>query len=144
MGLSSRQVSLWADRQWSYYGSWLLWEAPWELTSKTLSPTSVCVGRGTSVRGDTPSVLYVIDADHDLDDPTEGSWAGRYHKPFPDERPQYWTGIDGAAAWNYAEPRLTWANRSVVFAARKQTLLDRRPAMYVAFLEKVRRLYGAN
>ncbi len=94
--------------------------------------------------GDTPSVLYVIDADHDLDDPTEGSWAGRYHKPFPDERPQYWTGIDGAAEWNYAEPRLTWANGSVVFAARKQTLLDRCPAMYVAFLEKVRRLYGAN
>ena len=27
--------------------------------------------------GDTPSVLYVIDQTHDLDNPTQSSWAGK-------------------------------------------------------------------
>ncbi|MFW5759856.1 MAG: hypothetical protein ACOCXH_02615 [Cyclobacteriaceae bacterium] len=37
--------------------------------------------------GDTPSVLYVIDPEHDIDGPTESSWAGKFKQPFPQMRP---------------------------------------------------------
>jgi len=30
---------------------------------------------------DTPSVLYLIDPTHDINDPTTSSWAGKFKKP---------------------------------------------------------------
>jgi hypothetical protein len=53
--------------------------------------------------GDTPSVLYVIDPNHDLDDPTQSSWAGKFTKPFPDERPNYYTDLNGPVEWDYSQ-----------------------------------------
>ena len=92
--------------------------------------------------GDTPSVLYVIDPDNDLDDPTKGSWAGRFYRPFPDTRPKYWTGIDGGNNWDYANPLNTWDNAPAVHRARRQTLLEKRQDMYKSFMAKVKDLYG--
>lgn len=92
--------------------------------------------------GDTPTVLYVIDPNHDREDPTVASWAGRYTKPFPKERPNFWTGISGGHEWNYADPAKTWHNATKVHQARVQTLLEQRPAMYAALLGKVKALYG--
>jgi len=60
--------------------------------------------------GDTPSVLYVIDPDHDKDDPTKSSWAGKFKKPFPQERPNYYTDDNGPVEWNmkiHALPGIT-------------------------------------
>ena len=53
--------------------------------------------------GDTPTVLYLIDPDNDLDDPSKGSWGGRYTRPFPHSRPNFWTGITGG--YGYAAIR---------------------------------------
>ena len=36
--------------------------------------------------GDTPSVLYLLDPDHDIEDPTQPSWAGKFAQPFPELR----------------------------------------------------------
>ena len=41
--------------------------------------------------GDTPTVLYLIDATHDKEDPTQSSWAGLFARPFPNSRPNYFT-----------------------------------------------------
>lgn len=92
--------------------------------------------------GDTPTVLYMIDPDHDLNIPTETSWAGRYVKPFPKARPNYWTGINGGHDWNYDNPRETWSNASAVYQARAKTLADQRGAMYTALLRRVQTIYG--
>jgi hypothetical protein len=92
--------------------------------------------------GDTPSVLYLIDPNHNIDDPTQPSWAGRYVKPFPRERPNYWTDIPGDSEWNFADPAETWTNARQRYDAAKQTLLEHRPQMYAALLDKVKRLYS--
>jgi len=92
--------------------------------------------------GDTPSVLYLIDPNHNIDDPTQPSWAGRYVKPFPKERPNYWTDIPGDSEWNFADPAETWTNARQRYDAAKQTLLEHRPKMYAALLDKVKRLYS--
>lgn len=92
--------------------------------------------------GDTPSVLYVVDPDNDLDNPAKGSWAGRYVKPFPDTRPDYWIDIDGGFEWDFANPGKTWHNGPKVYEARAQTLLDKREEMYEHFRNKVLGLYA--
>lgn len=91
--------------------------------------------------GDTPSVLYVIDPNHDLSDPTQPSWAGRFVKPFPTERPNYFTDDCGEIEWDYADPCRTWPNHVAVRNAAKATLEEMRPFMYAALLEKLDRLY---
>gem|GEM_PF-158402 len=91
--------------------------------------------------GDTPTVLYMIDPGHDLNNPAESSWAGRYVKPFPKARPNYWTGITGGHDWNYANPRATWSNASEVYQARAKTLADQRSEMYEALLRRVQTIY---
>jgi hypothetical protein len=92
--------------------------------------------------GDTPSVLYVIDPDNDLDDPTLGSWAGRFVKPFPDERPNYYTDHNGPVEWDYADPCNTWENHVEMNHHAKSTLEKVRPAMYDALLKKLDQVYG--
>ena len=72
--------------------------------------------------GDTPSVLYVIDPQHNLDDPTQSSWAGKFVKPLPQERPNYYTDFNGAVAWNFANPCNTWPNHRHYLSTAKKTL----------------------
>lgn len=92
--------------------------------------------------GDTPSVLYVIDPGHDLDDPAAPSWAGRFARPFPDERPDYYTDVSGAVDWNYADPCQTWDWHEEVRDAAAATLEAERPEMYAALLSKLEALYA--
>jgi ADP-ribosylglycohydrolase len=94
--------------------------------------------------GDTPTVLYLVDPSNNLDDPSHGSWAGRFTRPFPDTRPFYWTGTSGASVWDYSYPCRTWDRAEAVYSARKQTLLDRRPEMYESLLARLRRLYRSD
>lgn len=91
--------------------------------------------------GDTPSVLYVIDPNHNADDPTQSSWAGRFVQPFPEERPQYYTDYHGPIDWDYAEPCKTWHNHQQGQLFAKSTLENRRDEMYQALLEKLRLIY---
>lgn len=90
---------------------------------------------------DTNSLLYLLDVTNDLNDPTQGSWAGQYVNPFP-ERPNYYTGIDGGYEWDYANPVRTWQNANDVFVARIRTCINQREAWHQAFIQKVMQLYG--
>ena len=91
--------------------------------------------------GDTPTVLYVIDPDHNLSDPTEPSWAGAFKKPFPEKRPNYYTDHNGLVEWDYENPCNTWENHVDMNARAKGTLEEQRPEMYRALLEKLNRVY---
>jgi hypothetical protein len=91
--------------------------------------------------GDTPSVLYVIDPDNNLDDPTSGSWAGRFIKPFPDARPNYYADCHGDIEWDYADPCNTWHNHVRVRDHAKSTLEQVRSAMYDDLIGKLQRIY---
>jgi hypothetical protein len=93
--------------------------------------------------GDTPSVLYVIDADHDRDDPTDSSWAGQFVRPFPESRPHYYTDHADAIDWNDADPCSTWERHIEVRDHAKGTLEKRRPERYAALLKKLTELYSA-
>ena len=90
---------------------------------------------------DTNSLLYLLDTSNNLDDPTQGSWAGAYSRPFT-ERPNYYTGIDGGFEWDYATPANTWHNATDVFMARINTCISQRHAWHQAFIEKFMQLYG--
>lgn len=91
--------------------------------------------------GDTPSVLYLIDSDHDLNDPTQPSWAGTFAHPFPTQRPHYYTDDSGPIEWDYVDPCKTWGNREAMYAYNKGTLEAQREEMYTALLEKLTGLY---
>ncbi len=91
--------------------------------------------------GDTPSVLYVIDSSHKLDDPTQSSWAGRFVKPFPENRPNYYTDFSGDIEWNYENPCITWENHEKVGNVAAGTLEKERAEMYEALLKKLESLY---
>lgn len=90
---------------------------------------------------DTNSLLYLLDSSNTLDDPTQGSWAGRYYNPFS-ERPDYYTSIDGGYEWDYANPENTWHNAETVFIARINTCISQRNAWHQAFIHKFMQLYG--
>jgi hypothetical protein len=91
--------------------------------------------------GDTPSVLYVIDPENDLNDPARGSWAGKFFKPFPKERPNYYADYNGPVEWNYNNPCETWKNHVAFRDHAKSTLENQRPQMYEALLSKLEILY---
>lgn len=91
--------------------------------------------------GDTPSVLYVIDPGNDLNDPTQGSWAGKFIKPFPEKRPNYYADWNGPVEWNYSNPCETWENHVAFRDHAKSTLEAKRPEMYEVFLKKLKILY---
>lgn len=92
--------------------------------------------------GDTPSVLYVIDSSHNPDDPTKSSWAGKFKKPFPEKRPNYYTDDNGPVEWNYADPCQTWNNLKEMYTYNKSTLEKERPEMYEALLKKLEKVYN--
>jgi len=91
--------------------------------------------------GDTPSVLYLIDPNHTLNDPTQSSWAGKFVKPFPQNRPNYYTDYNGTVKWDYLNPCSTWKNHKNVRNTAVKTLEDRRPEMYTALINKLTLLY---
>ncbi len=91
--------------------------------------------------GDTPSVLYVIDPGHHLNEPTQSSWAGKFFKPFPEKRPKYYADWNGPVEWNFTNPCETWHNHVAFRDHAKSTLEVRRPEMYEALLEKLKKLY---
>jgi hypothetical protein len=92
--------------------------------------------------GDTPSVLYLVDPDNDLDNPGLGSWAGIFQQPFPDTRPNYWTNVAGDSKYNYADPVNTWRYADEAIEASYRHLLKEREEMYEELLSKVEMLYG--
>ncbi len=94
--------------------------------------------------GDTPSVLYLIDPDNNLDDPTLGSWAGKFTKPFPDERPNYYTDYNGPVEWDYSNPCNTWENHVDMANHAISTLEIVRPEMYRELLNKLSAIYSIN
>lgn len=92
--------------------------------------------------GDTPSVLYMIDPKNELDDPVKGSWAGKFIKPFPEERPNYFTDFNGPVEWDYNNPCNTWQYHVEVNRFAKGTLEEKRPEMYQFMLNKLNALYN--
>ena len=91
--------------------------------------------------GDTPSVLYLIDSAHELNDPTQSSWAGAFNRPFPKNRPFYFTDSNGPHEWDYENPCNTWNNHVKVKEFAIKTLEERRNEMYNALLDKLKDLY---
>lgn len=92
--------------------------------------------------GDTPTVLYLIDPENDLDDPTQGSWAGKFKKPFPKARPNYFTDDNATIEWDYEEPCNSWENLKEMYAHNKSTLHERRAVMYDSLIAKLDQLYN--
>ncbi len=143
----------WLESDWTYAG---MFDGHPELSPETLNTQLRRAGRlGQYIHsrhtqwdkrryfraGDTPTVLYLIDPAHDPDDPTRSSWAGRFVRPFPAERPNYFIGVAGESEWNFADPSQTWANKEAVFAARKQTLSEGYLDMGTKLLARVDGLY---
>ncbi|TDB59518.1 nucleoside hydrolase-like domain-containing protein [Arundinibacter roseus] len=94
--------------------------------------------------GDTPSVLYLLDPSHNPDDPTLSSWAGKFKKPFEQERPNYYTDDNGTIPWNYTDPCASWNQVKAMYVYNKQTLENERPGMYKALIKKLVKIYGKN
>lgn len=92
--------------------------------------------------GDTPSVLYLIDPSNNLDNPEQGSWAGQFTRPFPSQRPNYYTDSAGGEWWDFQEPCNSWHRRAQVYANNTATLLARRESMYASLFEKLNRIYN--
>jgi hypothetical protein len=92
--------------------------------------------------GDTPSVLYLIDPNHNLNDPTQSCWAGQFLKPFPNAKPNYFTDDKGSQTWDYLNPCKTWENHEFVRDVATKTILIRRTEMYNALIEKLNLLYA--
>ncbi len=94
--------------------------------------------------GDTPSVLYLLDQSHNSEDPTQSSWAGKFKRPFEQERPHYFTDDNGNIPWNYVDPCASWHQVKAMYTYNKQTLENKRPGMYKALIEKLGKNYGRN
>ncbi len=94
--------------------------------------------------GDTPTLLYLLEPNVDINDPSQSTWAGRFIKPFPEERPNYWIDDAGNEAWNYKDPSQTWEMAPSVYEHRVRKLMDKRDEMYAAYREKMKILYHKN
>ncbi len=93
--------------------------------------------------GDTPTVMYLIDPNNNLNNPAQGSWAGQFTRPFSN-RPNYYTDVSGGVNWDYANPCNTWGQKAQVYNNSKATLEVRRESMYSALINKLNRVYGRN
>lgn len=140
----------WLEINWTYNGMFV-GEEPGEMFHKLSTYGSLGLHIKEVVKnydwaqyfrvGDTPSVLYVIDPGNQLDDPTFGSWAGKFVKPLPQERPNYYTDANGEVDWNYADPCSTWENHVAFYQHARATLTERRPGVYEALLAKLEDIY---
>lgn len=142
----------WVEMNWTYEGMFLREEQEPKIMYNKLSKYGELGEHMIEVTknqpwaryfrvGDTPSVLYVIDPDHDLNDPTQSSWAGKFVKPFADKRPNYYLDDNGPIPWDYENPCNTWENHRAMRDHAKSTLESERPEMYEALLEKLNRIY---
>lgn len=141
----------WLEINWTYEGMFSGNE-PSEIFEQLLKYGTLGAHMGEVVKnevwaryfrvGDTPSVLYLIDPSNDFDNPQKGSWAGKFKKPFPDSRPNYYTDYNGPVEWDYANPCLTWQNHVEMNRFAKGTLEAKRPEMYQAMLNKLDNLYS--
>ncbi|MGL4631337.1 MAG: nucleoside hydrolase-like domain-containing protein [Leadbetterella sp.] len=91
--------------------------------------------------GDTPSVLYVLDKNHDLSNPNESSWAGKYIKALPLKKPNYFTDWSGDIVWDYQNPCETWQNHAKVNEFSIRLLEQRRQEMYDDLMRKLKKIY---
>jgi hypothetical protein len=91
--------------------------------------------------GDTPTVTYLIDHTHNIENPEKSSWAGLFKKPFPEARPNYFTDDNGPVEWDYEDPCNTWGNLQKMYQYNKSTLVDEREAMYKELIDKLNLLY---
>jgi hypothetical protein len=59
------------------------------------------MNKGWLKEGDSPSMLYLLSPIPgnvgNVDDPTSESWGGRFHRPHPDEYPNYYCDLDADA-----------------------------------------------
>jgi hypothetical protein len=140
----------WIEMNWTYSGMFL-GEEPKDMFHKLSTYGSLGKHIKEVVKnenwahyfrvGDTPSVLYLIDTDHDLDNPTQSSWAGKFVRPFPGIKPNYYTDYNGSQKWDYLKPCNTWENHKLVRDEATKTLLNRRAEMYNTLVEKLNSLY---
>lgn len=142
----------WLEMDWTYWGQLIDADTSYTRETRTLNNLVAQYGGalGSHIKevfpryyraADSNTVLYLIDPNNDLNNPTKGSWAGKYARPFS-SRPNYYTGIDGGFAWDYANPTNTWNNGRNVFLARIRTSISQRQAWHQAFIEKIKQLYG--
>jgi len=92
--------------------------------------------------GDTPTLLYLLEPGVHIDDPATSSWAGRFTRPCPESRPNYWIDDAGIEDWDYAHPENSWENAKEVYDYRVNGLLESRDEMYGAFRQKLQELYN--
>ncbi len=140
----------WLESNWTYNGMFM-GEGPTEMFEKLQSYGAM----GAHIKdvtedhpwaryfrmGDTPSVTYLLDDNHDLNDPESSSWAGKFKKPFPAERPNYYTDDNGDVEWDYKEPCNSWGNLTTMYNYNKSTLVAERVEMYDALISKLEFLY---
>lgn len=81
--------------------------------------------------GDTPTVLYLLN----------NNWAGKYTKPFPTEKPNYYTDDAGSIDWNYKDPCQTWANAKLMYDYNKSLLANKRGEIYDDLIQRLIHLY---
>jgi hypothetical protein len=92
--------------------------------------------------GDTPTLLYLLEPAVDINNPATSSWAGKFVRPYPEERPNYWIDDAGPAAWNYAHPEKTWTKANEVYQNRVNNLRQSRDAWYDAYRQKMKKIYN--
>ena len=140
----------WLESNWTYNGMFMgdgpkeMFQTLSEYGSMGLQIKEVTKGHDWAQYfrvGDTPSVTYLLDDNHDIDNPETDSWAGKFRKPFPDERPNYFTDDNGTIEWDYNDPCNTWSNLQEMYAYNKETLFRNRQEMYDALIAKLNSIY---
>lgn len=91
--------------------------------------------------GDTPTVLYLLDQENETDDPGHGSWAGKFLRPFPEKKPNYWTNTIKNVEWDYENPFNTWENAEEAVNESWSFALKEREEMYQELKKKIEFLY---
>ncbi len=141
----------WLENDWSFYGMF-----KGEEPKQMLKQLEEFGELGAQIRevidtvdwvhyfraGDTPTVLYMIQPGINLDDPTEDNWAGKFIRPFPESRANFYTDYSGGFEWNYENPCETWENADKVYEARVNSFLTKRDEMYEYHLRKLNKLYN--
>jgi hypothetical protein len=84
--------------------------------------------------GDTPTVLYLIDKNHNKDLPEQGGWTGNFIKPFPETKPHYYTDASGNIPWDYLNPCNSWQHAHI-YELNRQAMLNKRAEVYKATLK---------
>jgi hypothetical protein len=141
----------WLESNWTYNGMFM-GEGPRIMFEKLSTYGSMGAFIKTATKGhdwaqyfrvgDTPTVLYLIDPANNIEDPGHGSWAGKFKKPFPEKRPNYWTDDNGEISWDYNDPCNSWENVEEMYANNKNTLFQRRQGMYDELINKLNKLYN--